>query len=66
MSDITCLGVSLFKEYDRMYGVNKGGYEQEYEVCCVCVLICFSVIFRMGLLMGGSSDVTVVVGDPLM
>ena len=42
------LGVLLFKEYNCMYGVNKGGYEQGYEVCSVCVLIYFGVIFRMG------------------
>ena len=60
------LGVLLFKKYDRMYGVNKGGYEQGYEVCCVCVLIYFDVIYRIGLLMGESSDATVVVGGPLM
>ena len=38
------LGVLLFKEYNHMYGVNKGGYEQGYEVCFVCVLIYFGVI----------------------
>ena len=32
------------KEYDRMFGVDKGGYEQGYEVCCVWVLIYFGVV----------------------
>ena len=36
--------MSYVKEYERMYGVNKGGYEQGYEVCCVLVLIYFSVV----------------------
>ena len=44
-----------FKEYERMYGIHKGGYGQGYEVCCVLVLIYFSVVVcRMVLRMGAS------------
>ena len=57
------LGVLLFKEYDCMYGVNKGGYEQGYEVClCLCVNLFWCDLFRMGLRREESFDAMVDAG----
>ena len=48
-----------------MYGIHKGGYGQGYEVCCVLVLIYFSVVvFRMVLPMGESLGAKAPAGDP--
>ena len=56
-----------FKEYERMYGIHKGGYGQGYEVYCVLVLIYFSVVlFRMDFPMGGSLGARAPAGGPLM
>ena len=44
VSDVMCLGMLFVKEYDRMFRVDKGGYERGYQVCCVWVLIYFGVV----------------------
>ena len=49
-----------------MFGVDKGGYEQGYQVCCVLgVNIFWCGCCRMGMLMEGSSDAKATVGGLL-
>ena len=43
------------QDMERIYGVEKGGYDDCWQVCCYCVLLyyCVNVLFLIGGLCPG-------------
>ena len=39
-------------DLDRCYGLEKGGYDQGYEVCCIYMSVHYFSICRMVMQMG--------------